>query len=175
MCNCGARKGWKASQEFGDGFGRAGEDQLGPEVGERLQDETPGGEPGVGEGEFGALERAIPGVKEVEVEGAGGVVAVFGGAALGAFDLLERKQEDDGFARLFDLHDRVEIRSRAGCAINGLGFVNRRKERRIAAGVEFCQSGLSGPQVRKPVAKVGAESDAAAHGAYLSPNTSCMS
>jgi len=117
--------GGKASEKFGDGFVCSGDYQLGANVGERLQDEAPLGEPGMREGEFGALRDAIPGIEEIKIEGAGGIAGVFGGAAQGAFDLLERMEKRQRFAAKFNLHDRVEIRRGAGFAIDRLGFVNR--------------------------------------------------
>ena len=114
----------ESGQKLGDGLVCSGEDQRGPEVGERLQNESPDGESRMGDSEFGVFEREIPCVEEVEIEGARGVVPVFNGSALRVFDFLERAEKLQRFEVGRDLCHGVQIGSRAGFAIDRIGFVD---------------------------------------------------
>ncbi len=152
----------QVGEELLHGFGLAGEDEVGAEVGEGLEDEEALVGAAMGDDEAHLVEGLVAVVDDVEVEGAGGVDFADGGAAAGDFEVFKGAEQIEGGefdAFDNDFGDGVKEGGRAGGAVDGLGFEVGTRENVAVVG-EGAEEGEAGVEFLGAVAKVGAEGDA---------------
>lgn len=160
--------GRQTGEEFGDRAALPGEHEVGTEVGERAEDETPRGQPRMGKGEGGGVEDEVAAAENVEIERARAVACAHVGAAARAFEAGEAGEERRRGQRGVEGDDGVEKGGGAGRAIHGGGFIDGGDGGGCRSLVQGEQKIASGPEVGQTIAEVRAEGDEGAHGESLS-------
>ena len=136
-----------------------GQNKIGANVGQRLQNETSLGHAGVGKLQVQRVRAEVVHVEQIQVDGAR-AVALAKLSAPGALLVVSQFGQTGGRSEGgVDFHSRVEKRFRARCAVYGVGFIKPGAERRFAAFVHGQNKVPRGGHLRQAVAKVGAEGD----------------
>lgn len=141
----------------------AGENEIGPDFGEWLEDEAARGHPRMGKDEGRCLHAQGIGIEQIKVDGAGTVFRMRCDAAGGGFVCSETRQQGCGCQGGFDFHHGVEERGGVGGAIDGFRFVESGAQRGEGSFVQGREEVPRGDKVRGAVAEIGAEGDASFH------------
>jgi hypothetical protein len=101
--------GWvsKHAQELSGSELLAGEAKVGADLGQGLEHEAAQVEARVRNDDGRCRKGEVPNVKDVEVDGAGGVARSFGGAAHGGLNFLECFEQGSGEAAVAYLDDGI--------------------------------------------------------------------
>lgn len=138
-------------EQFLDSFGDVRQAKLWSDVCERLEDEPPEGDSGMGEFEFRCSYGDILAIEQVDVDDAGGISLVGERSSenmLNAFDFPEKIFGLE-FGR--KLEHRVQERGRVGRAVDGRGLVNfgaKHGQGPAMETEEFAPSGLKEEKAR---------------------------
>jgi len=116
--------------EFADGPGLAGQDEIGPDLGQRMKDKAAQMHPWMGQLELWLVEHSRPVIEQVEIDRARMVRGVLRWPAQFGFDFLQFLEQFLRQAGITNLHHRVEKFLRRRFALDRIGFVNRRGEER---------------------------------------------
>jgi hypothetical protein len=149
----------EVAEVFGNRNLIAGEDEVGPDFGERLEDETPRGQARVGEVKETAVDPLVAEVEDVDVDDPWGVSFRRSDTAEAEFDRLGGVEQIVGAASVADFDDGVVEIRRLRRAGDRLGLIDRGLEETSGFGDALEQ--IAGVlQVAQAVAEIGAEGDA---------------
>ena len=138
------------------------EDELGPDVGKRFEDEAAMRQSRMGEGEEILIQTDIPKVEDIEVEDARRILLRYGDAADVIFDSLGCFEEIVRLADEVDFNDGIVKIAGVGRTIDGLALVNPGLEVVRALGHEVHEKIASFPEIGETVAEIRAEGNACA-------------
>jgi hypothetical protein len=116
------------SKQFGDRRLETGRDEVRPDIMERVKDKASEVEARMRKRQKRVLRHCRAVVKDVQIEGSGGVFWADFGTAEIALDGLERVQELSRGEGCGHLEDSVDEAWRVRCGIDRIGFVKRRGE-----------------------------------------------